>query len=127
MFLCFEISKSIMPIVEEIIDTELVECNDPMIMPPSDSRCVPGLSDSTREIRAMSMLALPCPPLPIMASKVELGESNSTSGDVVGNSHDLIAHLMNIRAVAEQESVNDKRMLAQVNLIFEAEIEKKLV
>jgi hypothetical protein len=62
----------------------------------------------------MSMLVMPCLPMPMMASREAPGESNSTIGDAVGNSHDLIAHLMNIRASAEQDGVNQRRMVDQV-------------
>lgn len=62
-----------------------------------------GGGDSTREIRAMSLAALPCPPLPIMTTKEYEGESNSSSsGYHIGNSHDLIGHFMNIRSAVCQ-------------------------
>lgn len=63
-----------------------------------------GVSDSTREIRAMTLLALPCPPLPIITTKECEGESSTTSssGYHVGNSHDLIGHFMNIRSAVCQ-------------------------
>lgn len=65
--------------------------------------------DSNREIRSMTLAVLPCPPLPIMGSRVSGDESNSTCGEAVGNSHDLIGHLMNIRAAASQPSVDARR------------------
>lgn len=70
--------------------------------------------DGNREIRAICMAALPCPPLPIMASLEEEGGSNTSCGEAVGNSHDFISHLMNVRAAADQQDVNEARMGAQV-------------
>lgn len=73
--------------------------------------------DGAREIRAICMAALPCPPLPIMATLEDGdgGESNTTCGDAVGNSHDFISHLMNVRAAAEQQDVNEARRRVQVH------------
>jgi hypothetical protein len=70
--------------------------------------------DGNREIRAMCMATLPCPPIPIMASQEDGDESNRTCGEAVANSHDLVAHLMNVRAAAGQEGVNDARSVLQV-------------
>jgi hypothetical protein len=49
-----------------------------------------------------------------MASQEEYGEGNKACGDAIANSHDLIAHLMNVRACAEQDDVNRVRAVIQV-------------
>lgn len=62
--------------------------------------------DSTREIRAMALATLPCPPLPILTTKECEDESStsesSSSSYHLGNSHDLIGHFMNIRCAVAQ-------------------------
>lgn len=70
-------------------------------------------ADSSREIRSMTLAVLPCPPLPIMVSKVSADESNTTCGGTIGNSHDLIGHLMNIRSAVGQSQVDRRRLEAQ--------------
>jgi hypothetical protein len=65
--------------------------------------------DSLREIRSMTIMSLPFPPLPIMVTKQMCDEESCTDGSYhVANSHDLIAHFLNIKSVSndEQDSFN---------------------
>lgn len=99
--------------------------------------------DGNREIRAICMATLPCPPIPVMASREDADEvgarpppprpghplgtvlclttgrarpqGNRTCGDATANSHDLVAHLMNVRAAAGQDDVNTARGVMQVS------------
>jgi hypothetical protein len=58
--------------------------------------------DSTREVRAMVLLTLPCPPMPMLMSKEIIDETSFThAANVPGNSHDLLAHLLNKAAAAK--------------------------
>lgn len=53
--------------------------------------------DGNREIRAMIMASLPFPPMPMMASRQMPDESSFVDAEwKCINSHDLIAHLMNV-------------------------------
>lgn len=50
--------------------------------------------DHNREIRAMCLMCLPAPPMPMLVSKCVMDEASYVSSEeAVGNSHDLIAHL----------------------------------
>lgn len=75
--------------------------------------------DGAREIRAMVLMALPCPPLPMLANRVVEGEESTVaSGDWSGgvrvsNTHDLLGHLLNVRAACDQQAVNANRLRAQ--------------
>jgi hypothetical protein len=53
------------------------------------------------------------------------GEGNTTCGEAVGSSHDLIAHLMNVRAAAGQHGVNKKRMGVQVTFFSQNKKKKR--
>lgn len=58
-------------------------------------------SDSSREMRAMILLSLPCPPMPMLMSREVRDELSYVEVVNVGcNSHDLIAHLLNKAASA---------------------------
>lgn len=62
----------------------------------------------------MIILALPCPPLPMIACRPLDDESSFVSNTyVVSDSHDLIAHLLNVRAACSQASINIERELLQ--------------
>lgn len=60
----------------------------------------------------MILMCLPCPPLPIIANSPIEGESNTVLGCVT-NSHDLLAHLLNVRAACAQAGVDEERKVAQ--------------
>lgn len=64
--------------------------------------------DSNRELRAMAMVAFPCPPLPV--------SSEEDDGRVL-NSHDLLAMLMETAARREREEEDQERRRAQAALI----------
>lgn len=73
--------------------------------------------DGMREIRAMVVAALPCPPMPVMASRELEGESSFTdSAGACCSSHDLIAHLMNIACTCATERQNKVRAELQIKL-----------
>lgn len=74
--------------------------------------------DGNREIRAMTVAALPFPPLPLMVSKELEGEQSFVAGDGgVASSHDLIAHLMNVACAVASASVNAERMKRQAEIV----------
>ena len=66
--------------------------------------------DTSREMRAMAMVAFPCPPLPVSGA----GQDGSPK---VINSHDLLAFLMNTAALRRMEGEDQDRMQAQAALI----------
>ncbi len=66
--------------------------------------------DGMREIRAMIVASLPCPPMPIMASK-ESAEDAGFYESKCCSSHDLLAHLMNIACT----TATDKQNLARAH------------
>jgi hypothetical protein len=73
--------------------------------------------DSTREVRAMVLLSMPCPPMPMIMSKEMLDEvSYVQTENVAGNSHDLIAHFLNKAAAAgcRPEVHKNRQKLQQV-------------
>jgi hypothetical protein len=62
----------------------------------------------------MILGSLPCLPLPMLMSK-EVSDELSFTGNVTGNSHDLIAHLLNKAAAAQvrSERMHSKRQSLQ--------------
>jgi hypothetical protein len=57
--------------------------------------------DSTREMRSMILLNLPCPPMPMLMSKEVMDEASYVRLEsTTCSSHDLIAHLLNKAAVS---------------------------
>jgi hypothetical protein len=56
--------------------------------------------DAMQEVRAMVLLSMPCPPMAMYMSR-ELQDEVSYVQEAVGNSHDLIAHLLNKAAAAQ--------------------------
>lgn len=79
-----------------------------------EGAAVSAVNDGNREIRSMILAALPCPPLPIMVTSMG-NDGDTASESSSGNSHDLISHLMNVRAACDQELVNSSRLDAQVS------------
>lgn len=72
----------------------------------------------------MVLLSLPCPPMPIVCTRELGGGSEVTDGDYHrGNSHDLLANMMNVRTVQSDEDHNSLRKAAQV-LCYDALISK---
>jgi hypothetical protein len=70
--------------------------------------------DSNMELRAMTLISLPCPPLPVIVTKEIVGESNTTDGEYyIGSSHDMLANFMNIKTVIGDTVDNSRRMLLQ--------------
>lgn len=70
--------------------------------------------DTYREVRSMILVALPCPPLPVIACRPVDGESSFVAEQyVISDSHDLLAHLLNIRAACLQTQVDTERELLQ--------------
>lgn len=74
--------------------------------------------DGNREIRSMTMVALPLPPLPLMVSQELEGEHSFVDPDhKMASSHDLIAHLMNVACAVASSSVNHSRMKKQTEVV----------
>lgn len=70
--------------------------------------------DSTREIRSMTLAMLPSPPLPAMCTRECEGETNQSDGEYHAcNSHDMIAHFMDITAKFDNARVNEIRKVRQ--------------
>jgi len=65
--------------------------------------------DSSREMRAMAMIAFPCPPLPVVGV-------NKDNEPIVINSHDMLAFLMNTAALRDVPSENAVRLQRQKTL-----------
>ena len=68
-----------------------------------------GIMDSTREIRAMTMAAFPCPPLPMEGSSRFI------------NSHDMIAYLIDVAARRADPASDGHRQKIQSSLVAEYE------
>ena len=69
-----------------------------------------GVGDGLMEIRSMVIASMPFPPLPIMVTTEIFGETNSSGGGgTTGDSHDLIAHFLNRKAVLKNKQDNDQR------------------
>jgi hypothetical protein len=70
--------------------------------------------DANMELRAITLMTLPCPPLPMMVTKELVGQCNTTDGEYhICNSHDLLANFMNIKTVVGDTGDNSKRMILQ--------------
>lgn len=66
--------------------------------------------DGMREIRAMVVASLPCPPMPVMVSRELEDEASFTSIDAsCCSSHDIMAHLMNLACTVATEDHNRRR------------------
>ena len=75
----------------------------------------PDTVDGLRELRAMAMLTLPVPPLPIMVHKELIDERNAVDGTYhTSSSHDLVAHLLNVHAACNVTNINKRRKLLQI-------------
>jgi hypothetical protein len=73
--------------------------------------------DGNREIRSMTMAAMPLPPIPIMVCKELEGESSFVAPDhKVASSHDLVAHFINVACAVASSAVNSKRMSLQSDI-----------
>jgi hypothetical protein len=73
--------------------------------------------DGNREIRSMTIAAMPLPPLPVIVCKELEGESSFVAPDhSVASSHDLIAHFMNVTCAVASSCVNSKRMSVQSDI-----------
>jgi hypothetical protein len=73
-------------------------------------------ADSGRELRAMILLSMPCPPMPMLMSKEVMDEVSFVHTESVAcNSHDLLAHLLNKAAAAKAsgEKLHPKRRVYQ--------------
>jgi hypothetical protein len=68
--------------------------------------------DSSRELRAMAMVAFPCPPLPVVGV-------NRDNEPIVINSHDMLAFLMNTAALRNVPAENTARLERQKALMRE--------
>jgi hypothetical protein len=73
--------------------------------------------DALREIRAMAIAALPCPPMPIMACRESDGECSCVEQELQScSSHDLLAHLMNLASTTATEKRNAQRSALQTEV-----------
>jgi len=74
--------------------------------------------DSIREMRAMALVALPFPPLPVEVQKVA-SDSLIADGVEVINTHDLFAQCINACAAREDKDLNSKRKENQIKVLRE--------
>ena len=65
--------------------------------------------DTARELRAMTMAAFPCPPLPMIGATLHGDEA-------IVNSHDLLSFLMNTAARRDAQAENEARIYKQTKL-----------
>lgn len=72
--------------------------------------------DSIREMRAMVLVALPFPPLPVEVGKVA-GDGLVVEGVTVTTTHDLLAQCMNACALRDDVKVNKERRERQVGVL----------
>jgi hypothetical protein len=71
--------------------------------------------DSTQEMRAMILAALPLPPLPVMLRRVEEG---SVLGDeILQTSHDIISNLLVHACARRSDADNARRREAQTRIL----------
>jgi hypothetical protein len=75
-----------------------------------------GEEDSDREIRAMILLTLPYPPLPVLAARIEDGHIAS---DGVTTSHTLLAKALSETAWRNDPAANTARMARQKRVFQE--------
>jgi hypothetical protein len=99
----------------ELLETNPSPQRQDAVAIPQRPRTAPHHADAMREVRAMIVAALPCPPLPVMASREAQGECSFTE-EACCSSHDLIAHLMNIACTHATEAQNRHRARLQVRL-----------
>jgi hypothetical protein len=80
--------------------------------------------DSTQELRAMILAALPYPPLPVMLRRFEDG--NRLGSDVLQTSHDILSNLLTEACAKYTVRENKERQLRQQSVLreFLAEIVK---
>jgi len=71
--------------------------------------------DSLREMRAMILLSLPYPPLPVSVSRVEANEG-VTCGEALTTTHTLIARCLNTAAVRNSPAENVARRARQTEI-----------
>jgi hypothetical protein len=70
--------------------------------------------DDNMELRAMTLMALPVPPLPMLVTKEMSGECNTTDGEYhICNSHDLLANFMNIKTMVGNKVDDTQRRQLQ--------------
>lgn len=71
-------------------------------------------NDGAREIRAMVLSSLPCPPMPLMVSRRLTDEHGTTDhGLSACNSFDLISHFLNLAASAQNTVLDRDRQNRQ--------------
>ena len=78
-----------------------------------------GEEDSDREIRAMILLTLPYPPLPILATRIELDDGRLHDDCVTTTSHTLIATALSQSAWRNDSDANAERMVRQKRVFQE--------
>ena len=73
-------------------------------------QCLPGSApyDSTQEMRAMILAALPYPPLPVQLRRLE--EGNVLGGEVLQTTHDIISVLLQHACAKNSVSENRARL-----------------
>lgn len=76
-------------------------------MPPPPN--IVQRNDPTREMRAMYMVAFPCPPLPVICFNL--------TGRRICNSHDFLGFLLDVAMRRNDEAENFKRAEQQADLI----------
>lgn len=88
-------------------------------LPPGPRIPPARASMSSAEIRAMVLLTLPYPPLPVMAARIEADDGRiiNTSDDAVTTTHTLIAKGMTECVTRDDPAANAERRARQVSVL----------
>lgn len=87
----------------------------PIPATPEDVRIESRPYDSTQEIRAMILAALPYPPLPVIVERLD--EDNRVCEGVIQTSHDILANLLIHACAKRDKSQNAERKDKQTQVL----------
>lgn len=71
--------------------------------------------DSTQEMRAMILAALPLPPLPVMVQRLD--EDNRVCSETLQTSHDILSNLLIHACARDCQPENEKRKQKQMEIL----------
>jgi hypothetical protein len=73
----------------------------------------------SEEIRAMVLLTLPYPPLPVLVTRIEDGDGRLGADDAVTTTHTLIAKALTESMARDDQSINEERLGRQKHVFRE--------